>query len=133
MRPRMASRDVRLLAIEVIGPRRLRLMKLRPLRCPHRSRSERLGTARRRSHTTPRLRPRKMRPLCCPRWGPSERLGTARRRSRLAALAHEIGEARNAAFDRFVGCGIGKADVLALPRHAAPEMDVGENRDARLV
>src|SRR5690348_16035194 len=47
-------------------------------------------------------------------------------------LPDEIGHALHARLDRLLGSGVGEAHVLAFARHARAEVDVGEDRNARL-
>src|SRR5690242_16599797 len=54
-------------------------------------------------------------------------------RSLSAALAHESVDAGDTLLDRLRRSRIGKADVLAVARDPAPEVNVGEHRDAGLV
>ena len=65
--------------------------------------------------------------------------GTPRcRRSRMSPqprppVRHEFVEPRDALLDRRIRRRVREADVLAVARHAAAEMDVGEHGDARFV
>src|SRR5688572_13907675 len=51
----------------------------------------------------------------------------------LGVLADEIGHPGDALLDRLLGSGIREAHVLAFARHPGAEVDVGEQRHARLV
>jgi len=46
-------------------------------------------------------------------------------------LSDEIGHARHPGLDLLLRGSVGEAHVLAFPRHARAEVNVGEQRDAR--